>query len=134
MRFALIPALTFAVLSATAVHGQTAMTAAEFETYATDKTLTYSVGGEVYGVEHYLPGRRVVWAFKDDDCARGIWYEKAGLICFAYENLDPEQCWTFFPSATGLRAQFAGDQAASPQSEVAESTKPLICAGPDVGV
>ena len=134
MRPAALPAfLVFASL-ATLSHAETAMTAAEFEAYATGKTLTYSVAGAVYGAEQYLPGRRVLWAFKDDECADGVWYEQAGLICFAYENNDVPQCWNFFLGSTGLRAQFVGENGGSDLSEVAQSPTPLSCAGPDVGV
>ena len=134
MRFASTLVFAIAVASASQSLAETAMTAAEFDAYVSGKTLTYSVAGEVYGAEQYLPGRRVVWAFKDDQCADGIWYEDAGLICFAYENMGDPQCWTFYLGGIGLRAEFVGDAAGSELSEVAQSAKPLSCAGPDVGV
>lgn len=134
MRLMIIPGMFAMALSTSAVGAETPMTATEFEAYATGKTLTYSVGGEVYGAEQYLPGRRVIWAFKGNTCADGVWYEEAGLICFAYENDPDPQCWNFFASADGLRAEFTGDPASSPLSEVAQSPIPLNCAGPDVGV
>ncbi len=57
--------LALVLIAATpALAADAPMTAAEFEAYATGKTLTYAVGGEVYGAEQYLPGRRVLWAFK----------------------------------------------------------------------
>lgn len=134
MRFAFIFGLALSVLAASQCLAETAMTAAEFEAYATGKTLTYSVGGEVYGAEQYLPGRRVVWAFTKDDCADGRWYDQDGLICFAYENNSVPQCWNFFLGSEGLRAEFVGDAPGSVLSEVDQSATPLICAGPDVGV
>lgn len=134
MRFVAIAGLALPLLLATQSLAETPMTAAEFEAYATGKTLTYSVDGQVYGAEQYLPGRHVVWAFKDDQCADGIWYEKAGLICFAYENGDVPQCWNFYLDTTGLRAEYVGDTAGAPLSEVDQSATPLSCAGPDVGV
>jgi hypothetical protein len=110
------------------------LTAAEFGAYATGKTLTYSQGGSVYGAEQYLPGNRVLWAFKDDTCREGRWYEEAGQICFVY-NYDPSpQCWTFWQGDNGLNARFAGDGPGTELSEVAMSPQPLQCAGPDVGV
>ena len=45
------------------------MTAAEFDAYATGKTLTYSQYGEIYGTEEYLPNRRVRWQAKLADAA-----------------------------------------------------------------
>ena len=134
MRFTAAIFLSLTLASATQALAETPMTAAEFDAYATGKTLTYSVADEVYGAEQYLPGRHVVWAFKDDQCADGVWYEDAGLICFAYENMGDPQCWNFYLGASGLRAEFVGDSAGSSLSEVAQSAKPLSCAGPDVGV
>lgn len=110
------------------------LTGAEFESYATGKTLTYALQGTVWGTEQYLPGRRVIWAFEGEDCKRGSWYEQAGSICFLYEDRDDAQCWQFFNDGTGLRAQFAGDPAGAPLSELAQSTEPMPCPGPDVGV
>ncbi len=134
MRFSALPAFVFCACLAQQSLAETAMTAAEFDAYATGKTLTYSVDGQVYGAEQYLTGHQVLWAFKDGECAKGIWYEQAGLICFAYENNDVPQCWNFFLGANGLRAQFVGEGGGSDLSEVDQSPTPLSCAGPDVGV
>ena len=134
MRFTAAIFLSLTLASANQALAETAMTAAEFDAYATGKTLTYSVAGEVYGAEQYLPDRHVVWAFKDDQCADGVWYEDAGLICFAYENMGDPQCWNFYLGTSGLRAEFVGPNGSSSLSEVAQSAKPLACAGPDVGV
>lgn len=111
-----------------------AMTGAEFEAYATGRTLTFAAGGTVFGTEQYLPGRRVIWAFTDDICKEGIWYEDGDMICFAYEDPSAPQCWKFWRDGTGLRAQFEGDPAGTELSEVAQSDQPLRCLGPDVGV
>ena len=134
MRFVKSTALLLSLACATQGVAETPLTADEFDAYALGKTLTYSVAGQVYGAEQYLPGRRVVWAFKDDQCADGIWYEKAGLICFVYENNSAPQCWNFYLGEAGLRAEFIGDTAGSSLSDVDQSPTPLACAGPDVGV
>lgn len=110
------------------------MTLEEFEAYATGKTLTYAIGGEVYGAEQYLPGRRVLWAFRGDECRKGYYYGDAGEICFVYEHDPTPQCWTFERGVTGLSARFSGDPPGAELSEVAQTPDPLICAGPDVGV
>jgi hypothetical protein len=115
-------------------HAQTPMTAAEFEAFATGKTLTYALGGEVYGAEQYLPNRRVVWAFRGEECRNGFWYPEAEQICFVYEYDPSPQCWTFRKDSGGLRAKFAGDPDGAELAAVQESTQPLICAGPDLGV
>lgn len=134
MRFPAPTSFALALIIATQTNAETAMTAAEFEAYATGRTLTYSVAGEVYGAEQYLNNRRVIWAFQDDQCADGVWYEDAGLICFVYENNGSPQCWNFYLSEDGLRAEFVGEAGGSSLSEVDQSAAPLTCAGPDVGV
>ncbi len=127
--------LALALLAAApAGAGDAPMTAAEFESYATGRTLTYGIGGQIYGIEQYLPGRRVRWAFAGDVCRIGHWYESGAEICFVYEHDQTPQCWMFFRTGEGLRARFMGDGDATDLSEVAQSDAPLACAGPDVGV
>ncbi|MFN7268964.1 MAG: hypothetical protein ACK5UA_08230 [Cereibacter sp.] len=106
---------------------------AEFEAFATGKTLSYAVGGTVYGAEQYLPGRRVIWAFRGQECRKGFWYEEAGQICFVYEDEPGAQCWTFSRDGDRLLARFSGDPEGAEPAQVQEST-PLTCAGPDLGV
>jgi hypothetical protein len=134
MRFIPMTSFTLSVLCATQSFAETPMTATEFEAYSTGKTMTYSVGGQVFGTEQYLPDRHVVWAFKGDDCTDGIWYEEAGLICFVYKSDGTPQCWTFYLDAAGLRAKFVGDGIGSELSVVSQSPAPMACMGPDVGV
>ena len=112
----------------------TPLSAAEFEAYAEGKTLSYAQDGVVWGSEQYLPGRKVVWAFTEDDCQYGHWFEEQGNICFVYDNDPAPQCWRFFREASGLRAIFMGVDGGTSLSEVAQSTTPLNCPGPDVGV
>ncbi|MDP4032433.1 MAG: hypothetical protein Q8P60_06220 [Pseudorhodobacter sp.] len=112
---------------------QTPLTAPEFDSYATGKTLTYSFRGEVFGTEQYLANRRVRWAFTGKECRDGYWYEDAGLICFVYEHDPTAQCWSFWHDDAGLHARFNDDPQGTELSEVEQSTVPLICAGPDVG-
>lgn len=112
----------------------TPLTAQEFEAYATGKTLSYAQGGLVWGSEQYLPGRKVIWAFTEDDCQYGHWFEDQGKICFVYDNEADTQCWRFFRERTGLRAVFLDGDGITSLSEVAQSDKPLSCPGPDVGV
>lgn len=110
------------------------MTASEFEAYATGKTLSFAEGGTVWGSEQYLPGRRVIWAFTEEECQYGHWYEDQGNICFVYDDNPAPQCWRFFREADGLRALFMGAEGGTSLSEVAQSTEPLSCPGPEVGV
>lgn len=110
------------------------MTAADFDAYVTGKTLTYSQFGSVFGIEEYLPNRKVRWAFTEDICQYGSWYEQAGNICFVYEYDPDPHCWTFWKDGDGLRALSVNDAPGSELSEVAQTDQPLACAGPDVGV
>lgn len=121
-------------LLALPARGDTPVSVAEFEAYATGKTLTYALGGTVYGAEQYLPGRRVVWAFKGEECREGFWYEEAGQACFVYDPAQGPQCWTFRRDGAGLRAWFSEDPVGAEPALVQESAQPLVCAGPDLGV
>lgn len=122
------------LLFATAVSADTPMTAAEFEDYVLGRTLYFAADGEAYGVEEYLPGRRVRWSFLDGQCKDGLWYESAGLICFVYEDDGAPQCWSFFRSGTGISARFMNDPEQTELYEVENSDEPMLCLGPDVGV
>jgi hypothetical protein len=126
--------LTCLMLTGTAVNAQTNMTGQEFEDYATGKTLTYASNGQVYGVEQYLPNRRVRWAFIDDTCRIGHWYEDAGEICFVYEHDATPQCWTFHMEGGKLLARFVSEPPETEMKEVNQTSDPLVCTGPDVGV
>lgn len=88
---------------------ETRLNGEAFERQTTGQTLTFSHMGLPYGVEQYLPGRRVLWAFIGDTCQEGIWYERESMICFVYDY-DPlnEQCWSFFLTDRGLRGVFEG--------------------------
>lgn len=114
----------------------TALSADAFDAYTLGRTLSYHVQGQAYGVEQYLPNRRVRWTFVGDQCQDGVWYERNGNICFLYENAPSnEQCWTFFETETGLRAVFQGPDGASTELyEVEQTDAPMACMGPGVGV
>ena len=110
------------------------VTGPEFDAYVTGRTLTYAAAGQIYGTEAYLPGRRVIWAFTQDQCREGYWYAQDAQICFVYEDPRAPQCWLFFKGAKGLQAQFLGSDGIDTLSEVAQSSEPLRCLGPEVGV
>lgn len=129
-----------ATLAALPAPAQTAdqapMDGAAFDAYTLGRTLSYSMQGTPYGIEEYLPNRRVRWAFVGQECQTGVWYERNGNICFLYDNAPTdEQCWRFFASDGGLRAIFQGPDGPSTELyEVQQSDQPLTCAGPGVGV
>jgi len=136
MRTSITVLLTsFAAAAFAAEDGTTPLSANEFEAFTTGKTLTYATEGNApYGAEEYLPGRQVRWAFSGDTCKEGRWFNEGTLICFVYED-DPEpQCWTFYLTDRGLRAQFEGREETAPLYSVAESAEPLFCPGPQIGV
>ncbi len=111
------------------------MSASEFEAYVTGHTLTYSDRGVTYGIEEYLPDRRVRWAYFGDQCQDGFWYESNDQICFVYENNpDAPQCWVFTNHGERLSAMFAGSDDGRELYEAQKSDEPMVCLGPDVGV
>ena len=112
----------------------TPLTASEFESYAAGKTLTYAQDGQVWGTEQYLPGRHVLWAFTDQPCQAGVWHAENQAICFEYETEPGQSCWLFYRSPAGLVAQFQGGDATPNLSETAQTTAPMQCPGPRVGV
>ena len=121
-------------LAASAVWGETPMSAEAFERYVTGKTLSYAEGGVSYGKEEYLPNRRVRWAFDGDVCHDGVWYEQGGLICFVYDHDPTPQCWSFFEGDNGLIARFEAPDGGRLLYEASRTSEPLYCPGPDVGV
>lgn len=134
MRLPLLTA-TLACLIALPLAAEERLNAESFERYTTGRTLSFSAEGVPYGVEQYLPGRRVLWAFLGDTCQEGIWYEREGMICFVYDANPTEQCWSFFRTDTGLRAIFESPEGPGTELyEVERSSKPLTCEGPGVGV
>lgn len=127
--------LALAMLFPQVAQAEDPMTVAEFEAYVTGKTLTYSQFGETYGTEEYLPDRKVRWAFTEDICQYGTYYEEdPGLICFVYDDDPTPHCWTFWKDGAGLKALSVSDAPGSELSEVAQTDEPLGCAGPEVGV
>jgi len=87
-----------------------------------------------YGVEEYLPNRRVRWSFLDGECKEGEWFTEGSEICFQYEDGTGPQCWTFFQGANGLRARFRGDDPGSELYEARQTDEPMMCLGPRIGV
>ncbi len=133
MKHILLSALIAAV-SAGAATASEPMSASEFERYVDGKTLYFGMSGEAYGVEEYLPDRRVRWSFLDGKCKEGVWYEDNRQICFVYEDNPEPQCWSFFREGSGLRAVFENDPNSTVLYEANQNDEPMLCYGPDVGV
>ncbi len=121
-------------LTALPLWAEEPMSGAEFEAYTTGKTLLYATeGGEPYGGEDYLPGRKVRWSLLDDQCVDGFWYEAGDEICFAYDDGTGPSCWRFYARPGGLVAYLSGD-AAQVLYQTGEAEKPLKCLAPDLGM
>ncbi|MGR3370700.1 MAG: hypothetical protein ACU0CC_02815 [Sagittula sp.] len=122
-------------LSAAPAFAAEPLSANAFESYVDGKTLYYGLSGDAYGVEEYLPNRRVRWSFLDGKCKEGYWYEAEGSqICFVYEDSPDPQCWTFFREGSKLRAVFENDPSSTVLYEARQNDEPMMCYGPDVGV
>jgi len=107
---------------------QDGMTGEEFDAYVTGRTITFSTAtNPSFGVERYLPGRRVMWSTFDGICQYGVWFESKGDICFRYEG-DPEhKCWTIFEEPDGLRGVFTTRPNSTVIFEERDREDPLIC-------
>ncbi len=110
------------------------MSASEFESYTQGKTLFFAADGRRYGVEEYLPDRRVRWSFMDGQCKEGTWFEDAGQICFEYEDSPTPQCWSFYLSGNGLTAQFENEPDGTVLYEIQAANEEMVCLGPEIGV
>ena len=130
----ILAAILVAVLAQGAA-AQTPMSAEEFETYVTGRTLTFGFEGRPYGIEEFRPGRRTTWAFMGEECREGRWFERDEQICFVYDNAPGvEHCWIFWRGENGLNARFMGEENGTELYEVQRADRPLICPGPEVGV
>lgn len=126
-------ATTIAFFLGTSAVAETPMTGAEFDAYATGRTLSFgTIGNPDFGVEQYLPGRDVIWSPSPDICIEGVWFPRGNDICFLYEN-DPEaKCWQVFPTENGIRAEFTNRPGTTVIFESQDNPKPLTCPGPDL--
>lgn len=122
-----------ALVCGTAAWAETPMTGAEFDAYATGRTLSFGTfGNPDYGVEQYLPDRNVIWSPAPDICVEGVWFDQGDNICFVYET-DPEpQCWLIFRTENGIRAQFTNRPGGTVIFESLDNPQPLVCPGPDL--
>lgn len=129
-------ARTVALFLATAAapQAQEPLSAESFERHTTGKTFYYARNGVAYGVEEYLSNRRVRWSFLDGICVEGEWFPRDEFICFTYENYDGTECWEIFLDEGRLTARVASDPAGEPLYEVQQSSEPLFCPGPRIGV
>lgn len=111
------------------------MTTQDFEAHVEGKTIHYSDFQGAYGIEQYLPNRRVVWSYMGQRCQYGKWYpNEAGQICFIYE--DPgsvPQCWGVWREGDILNLLFNGDPSGTHIHETHQDGQPLPCYDPYIG-
>ncbi|MBL9075437.1 hypothetical protein [Tabrizicola sp.] len=113
---------------------ETPITAEVFEAHVTGKTLTYRQFGNLFGIEQYLPDRKVRWSTAPNECQYGSWYPQGENICFVYEYDPTPACWTFWMKDGALVALSTSGVAGEELHEVDASDQGLPCPGPDVGV
>ncbi len=112
----------------------TPITAEQFETHVTGKTVTYQQYDSIFGIEEYLPDRKVRWSVAPNECQYGSWYPSGQDICFVYEYDPTPSCWTFWLQNGALVALSVTAAPGEELYEVASDATPLPCPGPDVGV
>ena len=122
------------VLLAGPVLADPILSAEEFDALTLGRTMTWAEFGSVYGVEQYLPGRKVRWTVLGDDCKTGHWYPDGSAICFLYEDYIDPYCWEITASGAGLRARFTTDAPESAPVVIEDTTEQMACFGPEVGV
>ncbi len=122
------------VLAASPTLAETPITAAEFEAHVTGKTVTYRQFDSIFGIEEYLPDRKVRWSVAPDECQYGTWYPSGDDICFVYKYDPTPACWTFWLRGGALVALSVDAGPGEELHEVAADQTPLPCPGPDVGV
>ncbi len=121
-------------LSGTTAGAEQKLNAKTFDAYTRGKTMHYASGAQPYGIEQYLPDRKVVWSFVGDVCQEGYWYPKNDEICFVYADPNNPQCWIFMLGAKGLSARVVGNGSDTGLVAVRESKEPMPCAAPWNGV
>lgn len=131
MRLALV--LSFGLL-ASPVAAETLLDAERFDALTQGRSMSWTEFGQVYGVEQYLPDRRVRWTFLGDTCVEGSWYPDGSAICFQYEDRPDPVCWEMTLAPTGIYATLTGTFGPPSQVVVEETSEPMACFGPEVGV
>ncbi|NHB76685.1 hypothetical protein [Rhodobacter calidifons] len=127
-----LPCLLVA-LAAGPVCAEDPVTAEEFDALTLGRSMTWSEFGAVYGVEQYLPGRRVRWAAVGAECTAGHWYADGPAICFKYETDSEPDCWIITRTADGFDALYTAHPPGTPPVTIAETPDPPACPGPGIG-
>jgi len=106
-----------------------------FDAFSVGTTVTYDRWGEFYGAEQHFENRKVKWLRRDGTCSPGSWVAKGQMICFTYEDQPgQEHCLHVVDTDRGRAHRFLG---APPEDDLyvtGQTTTPLRCTGPEVGV
>lgn len=120
--------LAICLFLAAPLQAQDAMTGPEFDAYVTGKTITFRTETNPnFGIERYLPNRRVMWSAFDGTCKYGVWFESKGDICFRYNDVQVPQCWTIYDEPDGLRGLYTTNPNTTVIFELLDREEPLIC-------
>ena len=108
--------------------------ATAFEALVTGQTITYQQFDDIFGIEEYLPGRKVRWSVAPGECQYGSWYPEGDQICFVYDYDPTPHCWYFWLRGDALVALGADAEPGLELVEIDRSPTPLDCPAPDLGV
>ncbi|MBE0414515.1 hypothetical protein [Yoonia sp.] len=120
--------LALIVALATPAAAQDTMDATAFEAHVTGRTITFrTANNPSFGIERYLPGRRVMWSTFDGTCQYGFWFEDDGAICFRYDG-DPEnKCWRMYDDPGVMRGVYITQPPATIIFEDPARDDQLVC-------
>lgn len=122
------------VLAAGPAVAEVPLTAEAFDALTLGQTMTWSEYGKTYGVEQYLPDRRVRWTFTGDACINGYWYPEGDAIRFKYEDRTTPACWLMGTADSNLSATDTDNGPGVAPIILNTTSTPLACFDQDVGV
>lgn len=131
MDFAKPLALMAALMLAGAARAadDTPLTAEAFDALTLGKTMDTASGGTVYGIETFLPGRRVVWR-DARRCVEGQWQQVADEICFTYaDKPDRPVCWLYFDRGDRIEGRHSAALPGSDPIVLTPGDGPISCDG-----
>ncbi|WP_225030285.1 hypothetical protein [Xinfangfangia pollutisoli] len=106
------------------------LTAEGFDALTRGKTMDTATAAGIYGIESFLPGRKVIWR-DAERCVRGSWAQVEDKICFFYEDKPGDQvCWTYYDRGDHIEGWYAGPEPVSdPISLTPGASGPVNCDG-----
>lgn len=131
-------ALTVTLGLAAPLAAEPLLSEGEFRTHTEGRTFYTALDGEIYGIERYLEGRRVIWsrldAVDEASCVYGRWYQEQTMICYEYQDQDGRHCFEHWLEDGVLAARSMRPDGTQREGyRDLETTDPLPCLGPSVG-